>query len=213
MSVGSEFILCSQSKMSLFLFASSSHFGPSRGKWSTPHICPTSSLSTSFVPCSFLKSKLPSDASTHEDSEPYLWSDSSYRLGVSNGLLHLGLTSAHRVGFVRGCCADGISPIVQTIGDLGLCSESTRPPPNMCGCVVRPSADGLMSLKRPEYAGANLATIGGPHPLHRMQAQALQANIFYRYTQCRAVKPGSKYSWSRLASGQCQPKDRLQVMR
>ena len=162
-----------------------------------------------FVPCSFSKSKLLSDASTHEDSEPYLWSDSSDGPGLSNGWLHPGLTCAHRVGSVRGCCEDGISPAIQTIGDLGLCSESTRPPPNMCGCAVRPSADGLMSLQRPEYAGANLATIGGPHPLHRMQAQALQASIFCCCTKCRAVKPGSGYSWSRLAPGQCQPKDRL----
>ena len=48
----------------------------------------------------FLKSKLLSDASTHEDSEPYLWSDSSDGPGVSNGWLHPGLTSAHRVGSI-----------------------------------------------------------------------------------------------------------------
>ena len=127
--------------------AYSSHSRSTRGKWSTSHFCPTSSLSTSFVPYSFLKSKSLLDVNTHEDSEPHLSLDSPDGLGISNGWLHSGLPSGHRVGSVRGCCEDGISSVVQTIGDLGLCSETMGPPPSMCDCAVRPSTNGLMSLK------------------------------------------------------------------
>ena len=68
-------------------------------------------------------------------------------LVFSNGCLHSGLISVHRFGSVQGFYDDGIYSVVQTIGDLGLCLESMGSPTNMCGCAMRPSTNGLMSLK------------------------------------------------------------------